>query len=156
MASNRELKYLGVMIDGRLNFNSHVGYAREKASKVINALSRSMPHNGDPRSSRRLLASVSSSILWYGVPSCGAELKTKRNRVKLNSAFRLMVMRVASAYRTISSAAICVIAGMIPICFTLEENIECYERMTTSQVRTLVRKSRNRNGESEMNPPAHP
>lgn len=140
VASKRELKHLGVMIDDRLNFNSHVDYACEKAAKAINALSRIMPNTGGPRSSkRRLLASVSSSILRYGVPAWGAALKTKRNRMKLNSAFRLMAMRVTSAYRTISSEAVCVIAGMIPICITLEEDIECYERRRTSQVRTLVR-----------------
>jgi RNA binding protein fox-1 len=138
IASKRELKYLGVMIDDRLNFNSHVDYACEKAAKAINALSRIMPNIGGPRSSkRRLLASVSSSILRYGVPAWGTALKTKRNRKKLNSTFRFMAMRVASAYRTISLEAVCLIAGMIPICITLEEDIECYERRTTSQVRTV-------------------
>jgi len=37
------LKYLGVMIDDRLSFNSHIDYACEKAAKVINAIARIMP-----------------------------------------------------------------------------------------------------------------
>ena len=140
IASKRALKHLGVMIDDRLNFNSHVDYACEKAAKAINAVARIMPNTGGPRSSkRRLLASVSSSILRYGVPAWAAALETKRNRVKLNGAFRLMAMRVASAYRTISSEAVCVIAGMIPICITLAEDIECYGRRGTRGVRKLVR-----------------
>lgn len=43
IASKRELKYLGVMIDDRLNFNRHVDYACERAVKAINAVARIMP-----------------------------------------------------------------------------------------------------------------
>ena len=76
----RTLKHLGVMIDNRLNFNSHVDYASEKSARAMNAISRIMPNVGGPRSSpRRLLASVSSSILRYGAAAWGAALKTKRN-----------------------------------------------------------------------------
>ncbi|XP_065081181.1 uncharacterized protein LOC135703783 [Ochlerotatus camptorhynchus] len=115
------------MIDDRLNFNSHFDYACEKAAKAINAIARIMPNNSGPSSSkRRLLASVSSSILRYEDPAWDAALKTKKNQRKLNSTFRLMAMRVVSAYRTISTEAVCVIAGMIPIVITLAEDTECY------------------------------
>ncbi|XP_058444814.1 uncharacterized protein LOC131426217 [Malaya genurostris] len=50
-----------------------------------------------------------------------------------------MVIRVTIAYRTITSEAANVIAGMIPICITLAEDIECYQRRTTRNVRTMVR-----------------
>ncbi|XP_058465879.1 uncharacterized protein LOC131439178 [Malaya genurostris] len=66
-------------------------------------------------------------------------LKTKRNLEKLNRAFRLIVIRVTRAYRTISSEAASVIAGMIPIYITLAEDIECYQRRTTRNERTMVR-----------------
>jgi RNA binding protein fox-1 len=120
ITSRRELKYLGVMIDDRLNFNSHVDYACEKAAKAISALSRIMPNNAGPISSkRRLLASVSSSILRYGGPAWITALQTQRNRAKLRSTARLMAIRVVSAYRTISSEAVCVIAGIFPIDITI-------------------------------------
>ncbi|XP_058816491.1 uncharacterized protein LOC131679768 [Topomyia yanbarensis] len=113
------------MIDDRLNFNNHVDYACEKATKAINALSRIMPNNAGPCSSkRRLLASVLSSILRYGSPVWATALETQRNRAKLSSTFRLMAMRVASAYMTISLEAVCVIAGMIPIGIILVEDNE--------------------------------
>ncbi|XP_065088168.1 uncharacterized protein LOC135709723 [Ochlerotatus camptorhynchus] len=86
IASKRVLKYLGVILDDRISFNSHVNYAREKAAKAINAIVRIMPNNSGPSSSkRRLLASVSSSILRYGGPAWDAALKTKKNQRKLNS-----------------------------------------------------------------------
>ncbi|XP_065079120.1 uncharacterized protein LOC135702058 [Ochlerotatus camptorhynchus] len=119
IASKRVLKYLGVILDDRLSFNSHVDYACEKAAKAINAIARIIPNNSGPSSSkRRVLASVSSSILRYGGPTWDATLKTKKNQRKLN---------------------ICVIAGMIPIVITLAEDTECYMRRDTTGVRTLVR-----------------
>ncbi|XP_065081811.1 uncharacterized protein LOC135704275 [Ochlerotatus camptorhynchus] len=83
IASTRVFKYLGVMIDERLNFNSHVEYGFEKASKAINAIARIMPNNAGPSSSkRRPLASVSSSIRRYGGPAWVAALETKQNQRK--------------------------------------------------------------------------
>lgn len=140
IASKRALKHLGVMVDDRLNFNAHVDYACERASKAVNAIATIMPNVGGLRSSkRRLLASVATSTLRYAVPAWAAALKTQCNRGKLNRVFRLMAMRVASAYRTISSEAVCVIAGMMPICITLAEDVECYQRRNTRNVRSIVR-----------------
>lgn len=140
IASKRELKHLGVMIDDRLNFNCHVDYACEKAARAVTALSRIMPNNSAICSSkRRLLSSVATSILRYASPAWGTAMKTKRNRVKLSSTYRLMAMRVASAYRTISSEAVCVIAGMVPIGYVLEEDKECYEASSTRGARKIAR-----------------
>lgn len=50
-----------------------------------------------------------------------------------------MAMRVVSAYRTISSDAVCVIAGMIPIGFVLEEDKECYDVRGTRGARKVAR-----------------
>ncbi|XP_065092090.1 uncharacterized protein LOC135712920 [Ochlerotatus camptorhynchus] len=103
------------MIDDWLNFNSHVKYAYEKASKAISAIARIMPKNAGP-----------------------STLETKQNQRKLSSTFWLMSMRVVSAYRTISSEAVCVIAGTIPIGITLAEDTECYRRREAGRVRKVV------------------
>ncbi|XP_058816660.1 uncharacterized protein LOC131679931 [Topomyia yanbarensis] len=114
------------MIDDRLNFNTHVDYGCEKLAKAINALARIMPSNAGPSSSkRRVLASVSSSVLEYGGHVWVAALKTHRSRVKLSSTIRLMTKRVVSAHMTISSTAVCVIAGMIPIDIFLVQDNQC-------------------------------
>ncbi|XP_058816364.1 uncharacterized protein LOC131679648 [Topomyia yanbarensis] len=110
IASKHALKQLGVIIDKRLSFNNHVDYACENSAKATNAIARIMPIVGGSRSStRRLLSIVSSSMLRYGVLAWNVALKTKRNRVKLNMTFRLMALRVASAYKTITSEAVCVV-----------------------------------------------
>lgn len=138
--SKRVVKHLGVMIDDRLNFNSHVDYTCEKATKAITALTRIMSNSSAIRSNkRRLLASVSTSILRYGAPAWAAGVITRRNLTRLNSTYRLMAMRVASAYRTISVDAVCVIAGMTPINILLEEDCECYRLRGTSGARMIAR-----------------
>ncbi|XP_062535562.1 uncharacterized protein LOC134204767 [Armigeres subalbatus] len=112
------------MTDDRLNFNSHVDYACEKATKAITALTRIMSNSSAISSSkRRLLA---------------GEI-TRRNLTRLNSTYRLMAMRVASAYRTISMDAVCAIVGMTPINILLEEDCECYRLRGTVGARMIAR-----------------
>ncbi|XP_062541349.1 uncharacterized protein LOC134209381 [Armigeres subalbatus] len=115
------------MIDDRLNFNSHVDYACEKATKAITALTRIMSNSSAVSSSkRRLMASESTSIFRGGAPVLAAAVITRGNLIRLNSAYRLMAMSIASAYRTISIDAVCAIVGMTPINIVLEEDCECY------------------------------
>ncbi len=126
-SSKRQVKYLGVMIDDRLNFNSHIDYICGKASRSQTAIARIMPNKAGPQSStRRIIASVVTSILRYGCVAWAGALERKRNRTKVNSVYRLAVVRVASAYRTVSYDAVCVIAGMIPICLVISEDCKCY------------------------------
>ena len=62
------IRYLGVMLDARLNFRPHVEHAAAKAAKVATGLARLMPNIGGPRQPRRkLLASVVTFILTYGI-----------------------------------------------------------------------------------------
>uniref|UniRef100_A0A2M4CS98 Putative retrovirus-related pol polyprotein from type-1 retrotransposable element n=1 Tax=Anopheles darlingi TaxID=43151 RepID=A0A2M4CS98_ANODA len=142
IASRRQLKYLGVMLDDRLNFNSHVDFVCEKAARTINALSRILPNSYGPRSSiRRLYANVSTSILRYGGSVWSAVLESHAgNLIKLNRTYRLMTMRVISAYRTISSEAACVIASMMPIGIILAEDRACNSRRGTRDAREVARR----------------
>lgn len=138
--SKRELKYLGVMIDNRLNFNSHVDYVCGKAAESTRALSRMMANSYGPSySKRRLLANVSSSVLRYGGAAWIRGVTTQRNKSKLDSTFRLMALRVICAYRTTSTEAAHVIAGTLPISILLKEDFECYSHKGVPGIRTIKR-----------------
>lgn len=50
-----------------------------------------------------------------------------------------MAIRMESTYRIIPSEAVCVFAGMIPICITLAEHIACYQQGNTRNVRNTIR-----------------
>lgn len=138
ISSKRDIKYLGVLIDDRLNFKSHVDYACEKAARAIANISWIMPNSFGPRSSkRRLLATVCTSVLRYGGPAWVPALQVKRNLKLLNKTFRVAAIRVASAYRTISLDAVCVIAGMVPIGIIILEDNECYRQATLTGHRAI-------------------
>ncbi|XP_058817469.1 uncharacterized protein LOC131680776 [Topomyia yanbarensis] len=118
--------------DDRISLNNHVNDACKKSVKPTNGIARIMPNVSGPRSSmRRLPASVSSSIMLYGVSAWGAALKTMQNRDMLYRTFRLIAVRVASAFRTIS---VCNIAEMMHICITLVEDIERYNRRNAKKI----------------------
>ena len=66
------LRHLEVAIDARMTFQEHLNRASESAMKAIFALSRIMSNIGGARyTKRKLLASVSSSIMLYGAPIWG-------------------------------------------------------------------------------------
>lgn len=129
IVSSREIKYLGVMIDDRLNFRTHLEYACKKATGVSNALARLMPNIGGPRQSRRkLISHVTNSILLYGAP-VWENLVKKSNKRDIISLFRRSCLRVCSGYRTISMEASSVIAGIIPLEITAKELADIYHTM---------------------------
>lgn len=140
--SKRSLRQLGVMIDDKLNFSSHVEYACKRASMAIAALSKIMSNSSAIVSSkRRLLATVAVSILRYGAAAWSSALVAKRNVERLESTHRLMALRVISAYRTVSKDAVCVLAGMMPIALVVSEDEECFASRGTRGARRIARTS---------------
>jgi hypothetical protein len=96
-----------------------------------------MPNRGGPKSSsKKLIASVVTSILRYRCVAWAGALERKRNSVKMNKVHRLVALRVASAYRTVSYDAVCVIAGMLPIRLVILEDCRCYNGRNQSLTKT--------------------
>lgn len=128
ITSQRQVKYLGVMVDDRLGFSRHVDYVCEKAAKVQKALARIMPNTFGPISSkRRMIANVTTSVLRYGCEVWGKALDKQRNSEIINRIHRLSALRIASGYRTVSYDAACIIAGLMPIELVLKEDKKCWE-----------------------------
>lgn len=121
------IKYLGVWLDRTLSFADHTVKTIIKAEKTIGALLRMMPNIGGPRTSKRkVLAGVAHSIILYAAPVWSKVTANRKLTAKLFSLQRKVVIRVACAYRTVSTAAVCVIAGITPIDLAIEERRERY------------------------------
>ncbi|CAD7086205.1 unnamed protein product [Hermetia illucens] len=128
--SQESLKYLGVIIDKRLDFKKHIECAATKASSIAVTISRILPNIGRPRQSRlRLISKVVSSVLLYAAPVWAPVLENKSNCGKLGMAYRLSALRVCSAYRTTSGEAAYVLAGTIPIDILADEGRRLYDKM---------------------------
>lgn len=130
------IKYLGVWLDTKLSFASHVTKLEEKVNKTITAMSRIMPNIGGPKATtRKILASVAHSQILYAAPVWYPACNNKKLTNRLLSLQRKLNIRCCSAYRTISVAAAGVIAGNPPIDLMALERKEKYEGIDRTQAR---------------------
>ena len=96
----------------------HVRDATKRTDKMFNNLKSIMSNIGVPGSSdRKIKATVALSTLLY---ECSRNLLDKASR-------RIAIM-VTSGYRTISTSALFVIAGMMPIVLKVQKRCQVYER----------------------------
>ena len=116
-----KIKYLGITIDRRFNFNQHIGNITAKCIKIIHTLSNSAKINCGLRHDvlRIIYTGAILPILSY-VASVRIEgLKRNHNATKLKRVQRLTNIRIATAYRTTSHEAGCVLTGITPILIEL-------------------------------------
>lgn len=65
----KTVKYLGVTIDQRMCFTTHIKEVSEKADKLGTALSQIMPNVEGPKAcKRRLICSALECIMLYAAP----------------------------------------------------------------------------------------
>lgn len=98
------MKYLGVILDNRLEYDAHVRYAVKKATKVVRALSRLMPNfHGPSESKRKLFGNIVQSVIMYGAPIWSSKLmKSAGIQRPLRRVQRLIAIRMIAGYRTMS------------------------------------------------------
>nr|CAH7734770.1 unnamed protein product [Callosobruchus chinensis] len=119
---SKSLKYLGVTLDCEGTFGEHLKRVTRKAEVNAAMLSRLMPNFGGPSSNKRvLLHGVVQSIVLYGAPVWGKALQRKKYRMMVDRVQRKSLLRVASAYRTVSAAAVQVVTGTPPLSLLAEE-----------------------------------
>ena len=124
----KSIKYLGVQLDQRLSFGEHLQIATTKAIQCGAALTRHMANIGGPREAkRRLVASMVNSKLLYAAPIWTSALNNHAILNKLFSAQRGVVMRIVSAYQTVSTSAVLVLASVPPIDLLAEERKETFQ-----------------------------
>uniref|UniRef100_A0A2M4AK35 Putative r1-6 dk n=1 Tax=Anopheles triannulatus TaxID=58253 RepID=A0A2M4AK35_9DIPT len=122
------IRYLGVVLQENLQWQPHVKYATEKASKASKALRLLMPRHGGPScTTRLLLASAAISAIRYAAPAWARAVRQKGNPGMLNAAQRLSAIAATSAFRTVAHWNIALVAGMTPICLLLLEDQRCHE-----------------------------
>lgn len=109
-----QIKYLGVKLYRVLGFKKHV----ETAETTSLGLARLMPNVGSSgQRKRKLLSMVVLSKLLYASPIWVKSLVFNRNIVTLCRPQRTIAIRTVMPYRTVSTAAVLVIGGMIPAHF---------------------------------------
>ena len=122
------LKYLGITIDRRFNFNQHIEEITGKCLRITHALAKSAKINWGLRHDvlRIIYKGAILPILAYGSPIWIECLKKKHNAVKLKRVQRLINIKIAKAYRTTSHEALCVLTGITPILIELGNQVKIY------------------------------
>ena len=144
----KHLRYLGVELDTKLKFAPHILKATGKALQTAAQLGRLMPNmEGPSQWKRRILCSSAHSQMLYAAPIWADALaKNQTLRSKVLSVQRILAMRVTSAYRTIATSSVLVLAGTPPADLLA---LECRDRYAelkkyTAEERTPALKERTR------------
>jgi len=128
MRQEETIKYLGIIIDKRLNFNAHIDYTTGKCIKLIHALSKSAKVNWGIRHDvlRMIYFGAILPILSYGAQVWVDSLQRKGNALKLRRIEILTNIKIAKAYRTTSHEAPCVLTGIAVVIIELENTARLY------------------------------
>lgn len=110
------LKYLGLTIDGRRNFQPHFVALCQRLKGEIGAFGRLMPNLEGPNDRcRKLYTAVVRSIAMYGAPTWFEKvLGSKKILAQLHGAQRTLNTRVMRGYRTVAYEATCAVAASPP------------------------------------------
>lgn len=122
-------KYLGIMLDSKLNFWRQIKETTNKAAVITSQLSRLMANIGGPTpTKRRLIMATTQSILLYGAEIWADALNKDYCRKRLAAVQRRGALRVTCSYRTVSYSAVNVIGNVIPIDLLAQERKKIYTR----------------------------
>jgi len=124
-----KIKYLEIIFDSKLLFREHINYMEEKCVELIFALSRStkvtwgLGHD----SLKTIYTGGILPLMLYGVPVWKNVLNKSCYKAKIKRIQRHINLTNATAYRTVSNEALCVINGIMPIHIIVDEIGRLYE-----------------------------
>lgn len=120
-------RYLGVHLGTRLNITPHVHHITDRTKQVFNKLAHvARAHWGiNFRNMLTLYKGVFVPMITYAAAGWMDRINTW-HRKKLIQAQRHALLRVTRAYRTVSTDALVVVAGVVPIDLLLKERAAAY------------------------------
>ena len=116
------LKYLGVIIEDHKSWNKHIDYLTNKIKKLYHAVMRmtSKEYGLSGKVIKAIYIAAIEPILCYDSSSWVNALNWVTIRRKLLSAQRNFALAIIKGYRTISTEATTILAGLAPIDLKIE------------------------------------
>jgi hypothetical protein len=103
------MKYLGIIFDSKLTFRERINYMAEKCTKLIFALSKSAKLNWGLKHTalKTIYTGGILPLLLYGAPVWRRAMDKASYKSKLVRVQRLINIKIANAYFTLSNNAFC-------------------------------------------------
>ena len=111
-----------------MTFREHITYIEEKCAKhiftcVISEDNVRLKH----KELKTIYTGAILPLMLYGTPVWKGVVNSSCYKVKLVRIQRLINIKIAKAYRTVSKEALYIITGLMPINFKIEEVTKYYE-----------------------------
>lgn len=122
------LKYLGIIFDTKFTFNDHIDNVVTRCTKLINILSKAAKISWGltGEAMKIIYKGAILPLLSYGAPVLKDALVRKNNQRKYKRVQRLVLIKIAKAFRTTSYEALCVLTALTPILIKIEEITDVY------------------------------
>ena len=135
----QKIKYLGIIINSKLNFREHIMYTSRKCTKLIHALSKSAKQNWglSHEALYTIYEGAILTLLLYGAPVWIGALEKECNKTVYNRIQRLINIKIAKAFQTTSNEALYTLTGLTPIVIKAEEAATLYNLMRKGQVHNI-------------------
>ncbi|XP_063539417.1 uncharacterized protein LOC134748560 [Cydia strobilella] len=129
IAMVKEMKLLGVTIDDKLTFNSHVSNVCRKAIAVYKQLSRAAKTDWGlhPEVVKIIYVATVEPIILYAASVWAHAANKLGVQKQLAVVQRGMAQKICKAYRTVSLNSALVLAGMLPLDLRVREAASLYE-----------------------------
>uniref|UniRef100_A0A1W7R9Y4 Polyprotein n=1 Tax=Hadrurus spadix TaxID=141984 RepID=A0A1W7R9Y4_9SCOR len=136
----QELLYLGVLLDENLSWRPHIKEVCCKAVRIFDWLAqysrKSWGISGDCL--RTIYYGAFVPIISYGCHVWQNKINTIQVQRMLSSAQRKALLRITKAYRTTSTDALCVLAGITPLSINILEKSNLYRLRKGLSLETLI------------------
>jgi hypothetical protein len=123
------IKYLGIIFDSKLTFTDHINYIEEKCTKLIFTLAKStkITWGLKHKALKTIYTGGILPLLLYEAPVWKSAMKKACYKAKIIRIQRLINIKIAKAYCTVSNEALCVITGLMPINIKIAETDKFYD-----------------------------
>jgi len=125
----QKIKYLGITFVYKLSFREHINYLADKCTKLIfqPAKSAKLKWGLSHKALHTIYLGGIQPLLVYGAPVWSKFLRKENYKARLLRIQRLINIKMAKAYRTVSNKALCVLTGMMPIDIKIDQESLLYQ-----------------------------
>ena len=132
IAMRTEVKYLGVILDKKLNFNAHVHNRCTKATRALFQMKRAIGKNWgySPKITKWLYTTIIKPMICYASVIWWERATYQTTQKELAKIQRLITLSITGALRTTPSIALDSVTGLLPLHIQIiKEAMESYARM---------------------------